>query len=79
MDRILFLLIGIILGVLVGVIIGWNNQIKHQSSGYLRWDHSDPDSPYMFIEVKDEATLNTIPTKKTVLLEVIRKDFLPRK
>lgn len=75
MDKILFLIVGFLLGAIFTKLV----QKKKQSSGYLRWDNSDPDSPYMFIEAKSEEELNRIPTLRTVLFEVKRQDFIPRK
>ena len=74
MDKLLFLIIGIIIGVIFTRLV----RKKTQSSGYLRWDNSDPDSPYMFIEVKSEAVLNAIPQMKTITLDVKVQDFIPR-
>ena len=50
--------------ILIGILIG-----------FLRIDRSDPDGPYLFLELK--KSVNEIMTQKTVLLEVKRENFIP--
>ena len=45
--------------------------------GFLRIDKSDPDGPYLFLELK--KNVNEIIAQRTVLLEVKREDFIPHK
>lgn len=44
---------------------------------FLRIDKSDPDGPYLFLELK--KSVNEIIAQRTVLLEVKREDFIPHK
>lgn len=45
--------------------------------GFLRIDKSDPDGPYLFLELK--KSVNEIIAQRTVLLEVKREDFISHK
>lgn len=47
------------------------------SSWFLRIDKSDPDGPYLFLELK--KSVNEIIAQRTVLLEVKREDFISHK
>lgn len=66
----------VIIGVLVGVAA---SSVIHRKCpvGFLRIDKSDPDGPYLFLELK--KSVNEIVTQRTVLLEVKREDFIPHK
>lgn len=66
----------IIIGVLIGFVTSSIIHRKHPV-GFLRIDKSDPDGPYLFLELK--KSINEITTQKTVLLEVKLKDFIPHK
>ena len=75
MINILFLLIG----VLVGYVIFRLFKKELPSSGYLRLDHSDPDSPYLFLEIKNQEEFTRIQKSKKVCFDVKREDFIPQK
>lgn len=66
----------IIVGILIGFVV---SSIIHQKHpvGFLCIDKSDPDGPYLFLELK--KSISEITTQKTVLLEVKLKDFIPHK
>lgn len=66
----------VFIGVLIGFAVSFVVRRKH-SVGFLRIDKSDPDGPYLFLELK--KSVNEIVTQKTVLLEVKREDFIPHK
>lgn len=70
--EVVYVVIGIVIGFVVSSII----RRKH-SVGFLRIDKSDPDGPYLFLELK--KSVNKIVTQRTVLLEVKREDFIPHK
>lgn len=70
--EVVYVVVGIILGFVVSSII----RRKHPV-GFLRIDKSDPDGPYLFLELK--KSINEIVTQKTVLLKVKREDFIPHK
>lgn len=66
----------IIVGILIGFVV---SSIIHQKHpvGFLRIDKSDPDGPYLFLELK--KSVNEIIAQRTVLLEVKREDFISHK
>ena len=66
----------VVIGILIGFIGDSVIRRKHPV-GFLRIDKSDPDGPYLFLELK--KSINEIVTQKTVLLEVKREDFIPHK
>lgn len=66
----------VVVGILIGFAVSAINRRKHPV-GFLRIDKSDPDGPYLFLELK--KSINEIVTQKTVLLEVKREDFIPHK
>lgn len=76
MENILFLLIGIGVGLVLSRIF---KKKELPSSGYLRYDQSDPDSPYLFLEIKNEDEFHKIPKKKKVCFDVKVEDFIPQK
>lgn len=70
--EVVYVVVGIILGFVVSSIIR-----RKYPVGFLRIDKSDPDGPYLFLELK--KSINEIVTQKTVLLKVKREDFIPHK
>lgn len=76
MENVLFLLIGILIGFIFSRIF---KKKELSTSGYLRYDQSDPDSPYMFLEIKNEEEFYKIPKKKKVCFDVKTEDFIPQK
>lgn len=66
----------VIIGILIG-FVGASIIRRKQPVGFLRIDKSDPDGPYLFLELK--KNINEIITQKTILLEVKREDFIPHK
>lgn len=70
--EVIYVVVGILIGFTVSSII----RRKHPV-GFLRIDKSDPDGPYLFLELK--KSVNEIVTQRTVLLEVKREDFIPHK
>ena len=75
----LALIIGLIIGIVVGIFIGTERMrkaVELGSVGNLRIDRSEPDEPPRpFLEVKD-ATIETIASRKFVVLKVINKNYL---
>lgn len=68
----ILLAVGIVIGAVLSFIFR-----KRKAVGSLRIDKSDSDGPYLFLELK--KGIGDITTKKTVLLEVKREDFIPQK
>lgn len=70
--EVVYAVVGIMIGFIVSFIIRQKRPV-----GFLRIDKSDPDGPYLFLELK--KSVNEIVTQRTVLLEVKSEDFIPRK
>lgn len=66
----------VVVGIMIGFVVSFIIRRKHPV-GFLRIDKSDPDGPYLFLELK--KSINEIVTQRTVLLEVKREDFIPHK
>lgn len=64
------------LGVLVGAIFT-GIIFRLFLVGTLRVDHSDPDGPFLFLELSKRV--EAVISKKYVLLRVRAKDFIPHK
>lgn len=64
------------LGVLVGAVFT-GIVFRLFSAGTLRVDHSDPDGPFLFLELSKR--IETVISKKYVVLRVKAKDFIPHK
>lgn len=64
--------IGVLVGCLVSAII---RRVK--SVGALRIDTSDPDGPYIFLELNKD--IETVSSKKYVFLRVNLKNYIPHK
>jgi hypothetical protein len=60
--EVIYVVVGILIGFAVSSII----RRKHPV-GFLRIDKSDPDGPYLFLELK--KSVNEIITQRTVLLQ----------
>lgn len=70
--EVVYAVVGIMIGFIVSFIIRQKRPV-----GFLRIDKSDPDGPYLFLELK--KSVDEIVTQRTVLLEVKSEDFIPRK
>lgn len=70
--EVVYVVVGILIGYVVSSIIR-----RKYPVGFLRIDKSDPDGPYLFLELK--KNVNEIIAQRTVLLEVKREDFIPHK
>ena len=66
----------VVVGIMIGFVVSSIIRRKHRV-GFLRIDKSDPDGPYLFLELK--KSVNEIIAQRTVLLEVKREDFIPHK
>lgn len=64
----------IILGIAVG-FIGACIGFLRLSVGALRVDRSDPDGPFMFLELK--KSVEHVTSKKYVMLKVEDRDYIP--
>ncbi len=66
------LVIGLAIGALIGSLLS-----RAHTMGTLRIDNSDPDGPYLFVELS--RGVHDISTMKTVKFTVKVEDFIPRK
>lgn len=66
----------VVVGIMIGFVGSSIIRRKHPV-GFLRIDKSDPDGPYLFLELK--KSVNEIIAQRTILLEVKREDFIPHK
>lgn len=72
MELVLMCLLGIMLGVVIGQKLRKENPI-----GTLRIDRSDPDDPYLFVELYEP--INDLSKRQEVIFDVKNEDFIPRK
>lgn len=71
----LIFLIGFLIGAIIGLVISLNKSPKRV--GNLRMDHSDPDSPYLFLEL--EENMDDLLKQKEVALRVRVEDYISQK
>lgn len=72
MELVIIFIIGVVLDSIITRII-----IRTLGIGTLRIDTSDPDGPYMFLELSKDV--DTVVSKKYVILKVNRKSFISQK
>ena len=72
MELVIILAIGIMVGSIITRII-----IRPLDIGTLRIDTSDPDGPFMFLELSKDV--NTVASKKYVVLKVNLKNYISQK
>ena len=70
MDMAISLSIGIVIGIIFSRIV-----FRFISIGNLRVDHSDPDGPFLFLELSKR--IKSVVRKKYVVMRVKEKDFIP--
>ena len=72
------LFISIIVFLICGYILGYSlGKNKRKSIGTLRVDSSDPDGPYLFLELETDPDF--IKKEKYVLLKVDTKSYISQK
>lgn len=71
-------IVGILLGILLSLVMF---AIRHKKIftpvGCLRVDTSDPDGPYLFLELAEDV--NTVCNREYVLLEVNMSNYISQK
>lgn len=72
MELVIIIAIGIVVGSIITRII-----IRPLDIGTLRIDTSDPDGPFMFLELS--KGVDTIASKKYVILKVNLKSYISQK
>lgn len=71
----LLFIIGIFAGISFGLLISLIRRPKVM--GCLRIEQSDPDGPYMFLELHEK--LETLADQKAIILAIRLDDYVPRK
>lgn len=71
MEFVLVLAIGVLIGFFV------RGFAKPDIIGILRLDRSDPDSPYLFLEMEPDS-MQKIEHRKYVTMEVMIKNYISR-
>lgn len=72
------IIIAIIVFLICGYVLGYSlAKNQHKPIGTLRVDSSDPDGPYMFLELSTDP--NNIKKEKYVTLRVNTKSYISRK
>lgn len=78
MDIVIALVVGAMLGICIGMV--WRGvYLKRNAIGDLRVDHSDPDSPYLFLELSGNQSVRTIEQQNYVVLKVRVEDLISQK
>ena len=72
MELVIILAIGIVVGSIITRIV-----TKPLDFGTLRIDTSDPDGPFMFLELSKDV--DTVASKKYVILKVNLKNYISQK
>lgn len=68
----------LIAGIIAAVITGTVKAIRrHKPVGVLRIDASDPDGPYMFLELSED--ISTVMDAEQVTLKVDIRDYISQK
>lgn len=71
MDLVFAFSAGVFIGAIVVIIA-----FRKLNVGDLRIDRSEPDSPYLFLELS--KGINEIESKKYAILRIKIKNFIPR-
>ena len=74
MDIIIAIIVCSIFSYMLGCILGEN---KRKPIGTLRVDSSDPDGPYLFLELETDP--NAIKKEKYVLMKVDTRSYISQK
>ena len=74
MDIIIAIIVCSICGYMIGYTLGKD---KRKPIGTLRVDSSDPDGPYLFLELETDP--NVIKKEKYILLKVDTKSYISQK
>lgn len=72
--EILIFVLGLVLGLILAFIFVRYRRRKEQPVGVLRVDTSDPDGPYLFLEL--HTGVGNVMQKKQVTLEVSTKNYI---
>lgn len=73
MEQAIIFAIGMMIGIIVATII-YGPKPKWYPSGTLRIDSSDPDGPYLFLELNE--SIRSVSSKKQVILDVNTESYI---
>lgn len=71
LELIAVYLVGVFMGYILAKVL-----TKPKLIGAIRIDRSDPEGPYLFLEL--DMPIHTFENKKHVCVEIKNVDFLPR-
>ena len=74
MEYVLLFLAGLLCGVILTTVV---KRARTHTDGNLRIERSDPDGPYLFLELYN--AVDTVSGKKQVLFDVVDKNYISRK
>lgn len=74
MEFVITFVCGVCIGMIVGCVLT-HDDYRNNSVGILRIDTSDPDGPYMFLELS--KGIEYIRKHNFVILKVSTKSFIP--
>lgn len=78
MEIVIALAVGVLVGIFIGMV--WRGvYLKTNTIGDLRVDHSDPDSPYLFLELNNNQSVRTIEQQNYVMLKVKVENLISQK
>ena len=63
-----------LIGILIGIAVD-RKILREKPVGSLRVDRSDPEGPYLFLEL--EQDVDSVSKKNIITLKINRKDFIP--
>ena len=75
-DIIISIIVSCFSGLALGYVIA-NNKISKKPIGALRIDRSDPDGPYLFLELETDPKF--IENEEYITLKVIAKNYISQK
>ena len=71
------IIITLVFGIVIGLGFGVAFAPKPKAIGTLRVDHSDPDEPYLFLQLS--SNVSDISTRKYVTFDVKVENFVSQK
>lgn len=71
------LVLMLIAGILIGIALSMIGKRHERPCGCLRVDHSDPDGPYIFLELYE--SVERLSERKEALVEVKIQDYVSHK
>ena len=73
-DMLLFMFFGVLVGFLLGYLLAFFS-LKEECLGNLRIDRSDPDGPYIFLEMESKKGIEHIAKLESVSFKVVDENY----